>query len=73
MERVLEELKKIEEEAEQIVNDLTRNFEMSIKRRHEEIIKNCESEIDRIRRSAEKKNESAVNMVFKAVIGEKQD
>ncbi len=105
MERVLEELKKIEDEAEKIrleaseeakeiislarqgserliigaekeaeeaVSRFVKAFEISIRKKRDEIIKRCESQIDKLRKIAKKKKDSAVNLVFKVLIGEKQ-
>jgi len=105
MEKVLEELKRIEDEAENIrlesskkaeeivrlarqrsekliadaerdaekdVSELMEKFRNLMKKRHNEILKNCELKIDRLRKTAEKKMNSAVDQIFKIVIGEKE-
>jgi len=62
-----------EKESEQVINKSQEKFKASMKERHEQIVKNCEFEIEKLREKAEKRKEAVVNLVFKALIGEKED
>jgi len=106
MERVLEELKRIEEEAEKIrleasekaeeiikaarqkakvlvtdaekeaertVERLLERFREDMKERHRRALKKSEVVIDEIRRSASRNMDSAVDLVFRTLVGEKRE
>ena len=62
-----------ERRAGEVVNKLAEESKASIRRRREEIMRKCDSEIGRLREKAEKRKDVAVNMLFKILIGEKKD
>ena len=60
-----------EERAEEVVNEMTENFKALMERRCKEIMRRCSSEIARLKETARKNKDRAVNLVFKILIGEK--
>jgi len=62
-----------EKDAERVIDELMKNFRESMKKKHEEILRSCELEISKLRKTAKRRMDLAVERIFKIVVGENQD